>query len=596
MYYPEEIVEEVRSRNNIVDLIGSYVKLTKRGGSYVGLCPFHNERTPSFHVSADKQMYYCFGCGEGGNIFTFLMKYENQSFPEAIRTLADRAGVTLPEEELNAQQKKERSKRQQLLEVNKEAAKFFVYCLRGTEGRQAMDYLKKRKLTDETISHFGLGYAPKNSRSVYAYLKKKGYKDDLLKDSGLFSYDDKHGFSCKFWNRVMFPIMNSANKVIGFGGRVMGDAKPKYLNSPETILFDKSSNLYGLNYARTSRKPYLILCEGYMDVIAMHQAGFTNAVASLGTAMTSKHAVQIRRYVNEVRLAYDSDEAGVKAALRAISILNAAQIHSRVIHMKPHKDPDEFIKAQGTDAFQKRIDDAESSFMFEVSVRYHAYRQDDPDERAAFIRETAGMLLRFPEEAERKVYIEAISRSYGIDSGSLTSMVNSLGARLSPQQIEQLSGSREESILPVQENRLKKPELSLLKLQRLILTLLSEDPKLLERTKGVLGADDFEDPLCRKIAEEMFSASSESGGFSPARILDNFEDAEVQKSAAAVFHEKLAESFSEEEIEKSLTEAIIRVKQNMLDKLIRNAKSTEDMQRIIRLKKELENFTLPGRP
>lgn len=595
MFYPEEIVEEVRSRNNIVDLIGSYVKLTRRGSSYVGLCPFHNERTPSFHVSADKQMYYCFGCGEGGNIFTFLMKYENQSFPEAIRTLADRAGITLPEEELSEQQKKERSKRQQFFDINKEAAKFFVYCLRSAEGKQAASYLARRKLTAETINHFGLGYAPKNSKSLYTYLKKKGYHDNLLKESGLFTYDEKRGFSCKFWNRVMFPIMNSANKVIGFGGRVMGDAKPKYLNSPETILFDKSSNLYGMNYARTSRKPYLILCEGYMDVIAMHQAGFTNAVASLGTAMTSKHAVLIRRYVNEVRLAYDSDEAGVKAALRAISILNEAQIRSRVIHMQPHKDPDEFIKALGTEAFQKRIDDAESSFMFEVSVRYRAYRQNDPDERAAFIRETAGMLLRFPEEAERKVYIEAISREYGIDAGSMTSMVNGLGARLSPQQIEQLSANREETTVPVQENKMKKPELSLLKSQRLILTLLSDDSQLLGRMKGILNADDFEDPLCSRIAEKMLNTPNDSAEFSPARLIDSFEDMEEQKAAAAVFHEKLSDDFTEEEIEKSLTEAIIRIKQNMLDKLIRNAKSAEDMQKIIRLKKELENFSLPMR-
>lgn len=594
MYYPDEIIEEVRSRNNIVDLIGSYVKLTRRGSSYTGLCPFHNERTPSFHVSADKQMYYCFGCGEGGNIFTFLMKYENQTFPEAIRTLADRAGITLPEEELTAQQKKERSKRQQILDVNREAAKFFVYCLRSDEGKQAASYLQHRRLSAETINHFGLGYAPKNSRALYTYLKRKGYKDDLLKESGLFTYDAKRGFSCKFWNRVMFPIMNSANKVIGFGGRVMGDAKPKYLNSPETILFDKSSNLYGLNYARTSRKPYLILCEGYMDVIAMHQAGFTNAVASLGTAMTSQHATLIRRYVNEVRLAYDSDEAGVKAALRAISILNSAQLRSRVIHMQPHKDPDEFIKALGTEAFQKRIDDAESSFMFELSVRYHAYRQNDPDERAAFIRETAGMLLRFPEEAERKVYIEAISRNYGIDADSLSGMVNSLGARLSPQQIEQLLANREESTVPVPENRLKKPELSLLKSQRLILTLLSDNPSLLERAKKVLTAEDFEDPLCRKIAEEMFSASG-TADFSPARLLDTFDDMEEQKAAAAVFHEKLSSDLSEDETERSLSEAIVRIKQNTLDQLIRSAKSAEDMQMIIRLKKELENFTLPGR-
>lgn len=594
MYYPDEIVEEVRNRNNIVDLIGSYVKLTKRGSSYVGLCPFHNERTPSFHVSADKQMYYCFGCGEGGNIYTFLMNYENQTFPEAIRTLADRAGITLPEKEMTAQEKKERSRRTQLLEIQKEAAKFFVYCLHGTEGKQAALYLQKRRLTAETIAHFGLGYAPKNSRSLYTYLRKKGYRDDLLKESGLFTYDEKRGFTCKFWNRVMFPIMNQANKVIGFGGRVMGDGKPKYLNSPETILFDKSSNLYGLNYARSSRKPYLILCEGYMDVIAMHQAGFTNAVASLGTAMTPKHAILIKRFVNEVRLAYDSDEAGVKAAMRAISILNHGQIRSRVINMKPHKDPDEFISNLGTEAFQKRIDDALSSFMFEVSVKHGQYRQNDPDERASFLRHTAVMLLRFPEEAERQVYIEAISREYGIDARSLQDMVRNMSARMTERDIENYNSREDVRIIQPEKIHYPPSVNSLLISERRILTLLSEDSSLIRRVNGILSPEDFEDPMCRKIAEKMFASVSDPAGFSPAKILDSFEEAEEQKEAAAVFHEKSSDEMTEEEIEKSLTESIIRIKQIKLEKLIRDAKSAQDMQMIIKLKKELENFTLPA--
>ena len=594
MYYPDEIVEEVRSRNNIVDLIGSYVKLTRRGNSYVGLCPFHNERTPSFHVSADKQMYYCFGCGEGGNIFTFLMKYENQTFPESIRTLADRAGITLPQEELSSEQKKIRSRRQELLEINKAAAKFFVYCLRGNEGKQAASYLFQRGLTTETINHFGLGYAPKNSKALYAYLKKQGYRDDLLRESGLFTFDEKRGASCKFWNRVMFPIMNSANKVIGFGGRVMGDGKPKYLNSPETVLFEKSNNLYGLNYARTARKPYLILCEGYMDVISMHQAGFTNAVASLGTAMTDKHAVLIRRHVKEVRLAYDSDEAGVKAALRAISILNTANIRSRVIHMQPHKDPDEFIKAKGTEAFQQRIDEAESSFMFEVSVRYRAYRQNDPDERAAFIRETAGMLLRFPEEAERSVYIEAISRQYGMDADSLSRMVNSLGARLSPQQIDQLTSQKEETEGNMGRKKAAGAEGSDLSSQKLVLTRLSEDPSLFQRLNGILSPEDFQDPLCQKIAGLLFDGYQSGHLVSPAKVLDDFDDAEEQKMAAALFHARLPENISDEEVDKTVTEAIVRIKQNKLDQMIRNAKSQEDINKIIELKKQLQIFKLPA--
>ncbi len=304
------------------------------------------------------------------------------------------------------------------------------------QGQQAREYLENRRLSKETQIHFGLGYASKYSNDLYLYLKKKGYQDQILKETGLLTYDEKRGAHDKFWNRVMFPIMDVNNRVIGFGGRVMGDGTPKYLNSPETMLFDKSRNLYGLNYARTSRKPYMIICEGYMDVIAMHQAGFTNAVASLGTAFTAQHSVLLKRYTQEVRLAYDSDGAGQKAALRAIPILKSAGINVRVIHMDPYKDPDEFIKNLGTEAFQERIDAAESSFMFEISVLEKNYKQSDPEGRASFMKAMARRLLEFPQELERNIYIDAIAGRYGIASEELKRMVNSFGASMSREQVE----------------------------------------------------------------------------------------------------------------------------------------------------------------
>ena len=316
MYYPEELIEEVRTRNDIVEVISGYVRLQKKGSNYFGLCPFHNEKSPSFSVSPGKQMYYCFGCGAGGNVITFLMEYENQTFPEAVRTLAQRAGIALPEADDSKEARQADSRRAKLLEINKEAAKYFYYQLRTERGSVGMEYLRKRELSDETMNHFGLGYANKYSNDLIQYLKSKGYSEDLIRDAGLCNVDEKHGMYDKFWNRVMFPIQDINHRVIGFGGRVMGDGKPKYLNSPETEIFDKSRNLYGLNFARTSRKGNVILCEGYMDVIAMHQAGFTQAVASLGTAFTSGQASLLRRYANEILLSYDSDGAGVNAALR----------------------------------------------------------------------------------------------------------------------------------------------------------------------------------------------------------------------------------------------------------------------------------------
>ncbi len=363
MYYSDEIVEEVRMKNDIVDVISDYVKLQKKGSSYFGLCPFHNEKSPSFSVSPGKQMYYCFGCGAGGNVFTFIMEYENYTFVEALKYLAQRAGVTLPEAEYSKEAKAAADLRTTLLEIQKKAAAFYYYQLRQDTGKQGMAYLKGRELSDETIHKFGLGCSPRYSGALYQYLKNKGYSDAHLKESGLFNVDERRGMQDKFWNRVMFPIMDVNNRVIGFGGRVMGDAKPKYLNSPETKIFDKSRNLYGLNIARTSRKPYLIVCEGYMDVISMHQAGFTNAVASLGTALTSGHASLMSRYTKEVLLTYDSDEAGQKAALRGIPILKAAGIRPRVVNLAPYKDPDEFIKAEGKEAFEKRLEEAETKIF-----------------------------------------------------------------------------------------------------------------------------------------------------------------------------------------------------------------------------------------
>ncbi|MFR4441098.1 MAG: DNA primase, partial [Hungatella sp.] len=383
MFYPEEIIEDVRMKNDIVDIISGYVKLQKKGSSYFGLCPFHNEKSPSFSVSPGKQMYYCFGCGAGGNVITFIMEYENYSFSEALQMLADRAGVMLPKEEYSKEAKAQADLRASLLEINKLAANYFYYQLGHPQGKQGYDYLKNRQLTDETIRRFGLGFANKTSDDLYLYLKQKGYSDSLLKETGLVSIEERGGHD-KFWNRVMFPIMDVNNRVIGFGGRVMGDGTPKYLNSPETKLFDKSRNLYGLNYARTSREKYLLICEGYMDVIALHQAGFANAVASLGTAFTTQHAGLLKRYTDQVVLTYDSDGAGTKAALRAIPILKEAGISVKVLNMEPYKDPDEFIRQLGAEAFRERIDQAKNSFLFEIDVCKQNYHMEDPEQKTAF--------------------------------------------------------------------------------------------------------------------------------------------------------------------------------------------------------------------
>ena len=552
-YYSDELVEEVRSRNDIVDVIGSYVHLQKKGSTYFGLCPFHNEKTGSFSVSPNKQMYYCFGCGAGGNVFTFLMQYENFTFPEAMQELADRVGIELPKQEMTSAQRREADRRTQLLEINKEAAKYFYMLLRGPRGQKAHEYFKKRELSDETMQKFGLGYSDQYSDDLYKYLRSKGYDDEILKETGLVTIDEVRGGHDKFWNRAMFPIMDVHNRVIGFGGRVMGDGEPKYLNSPETKIFDKSRNLYGLNIARSTRKNQLLLCEGYMDVIALHQAGFDNAVASLGTSFTSGHASLLKRYTKEVYLTFDSDGAGIKAALRAIPILKEVGLSAKVINMKPYKDPDEFIKALGAEAYQERIDQAENSFMFEIRILQQDYDMKDPEGKTAFQHETAKKLAQFPEEMERNNYIEAVAEHYRMGYENLRKLVNQYGAQggLAREPVKLKSATRE----------VKKKEDGMKQSQKLLLTWLIEDTGLFDIVKQYITPEDFTEEIYKKAAEILYAQFAE-GALNPGKIVSMFQNEEEQREIAALFNARIHEIDGKQEREKALKETILRVKEN----------------------------------
>ena len=556
MYYPDELVEEVRMKNDIVDVISGYVKIQKKGSSYFGLCPFHNEKSPSFSVSPGKQMYYCFGCGAGGNVFTFIMEYENYSFPEAIKLLAERAGVKLPEAEYNEEARRKESRRARLLEVNKEAAKYFYYQLRQERGQAGYQYLKKRELSDETIKKFGLGFSNVSSDDLVKYLKSKGYEDKLILEAGLASFDERYGMHDKFWNRVMFPIQDINHRVIGFGGRVMGDAKPKYLNSPETMIFDKSRNLYGLNFARTARTGHIIICEGYMDVIAMHQAGFTQAVASLGTAFTPGQANLLRRYAEEVILAYDSDGAGVNAALRAIGILKEVGLTGKVLNLEPYKDPDEFIKNRGREAFMERINKAENSFFFELRILERDFDLNDPESKTRFHREIAKKLCGFSEEVERENYIEAVADKYHIGFENLRKLVLSYAAQtgLAAPAVRPKSGIQKKA--DPEENK-RKP-------QKLLLTWLVDEPTVYQKIKKYISPQDFTVDLYKKIAEKLFEGL-EAGELNPAGIISLFTDEEEQREAAGVFNTKLPELHTRAEQEKAFHDIVVSVKRESLD-------------------------------
>ena len=589
MYYPEELIEEVRTRNDIVEVISGYVRLQKKGSNYFGLCPFHNEKSPSFSVSPGKQMYYCFGCGAGGNVITFLMEYENQTFPEAVRTLAQRAGIALPEADDSKEARQADSRRAKLLEINKEAAKYFYYQLRTERGSVGMEYLRKRELSDETMNHFGLGYANKYSNDLIQYLKSKGYSEDLIRDAGLCNVDEKHGMYDKFWNRVMFPIQDINHRVIGFGGRVMGDGKPKYLNSPETEIFDKSRNLYGLNFARTSRKGNVILCEGYMDVIAMHQAGFTQAVASLGTAFTSGQASLLRRYANEILLSYDSDGAGINAALRAIGILKEAGMTGRVINLEPYKDPDEFIKNMGADAFRERIANAQNSFLFEIDVLKREYDLEDPEQKTKFYNAAARKLLEFQEALERDNYIRAVAQAQFIPYEDLRRLVNRLGNQFGPAAVRHRD---EEASEPKERRKKKEKDDGIRRSQRLLLTWLIERPQLFEKIEGIVGPDDFKEPLYHEVAQQVFDGHRE-GHINPAGILNRYiNDEEQYKQVAALFNASLDDSLNNEEQRKAFSETVLKVKKNSLDEASRSAADIAALQEIIKQQAALKTLQI----
>lgn len=598
--YSEETIAQVREANDIVDVIGQHIKLTKKGANYFGLCPFHGEKTPSFSVSPQKQIYYCFGCGAGGNVINFLMEYENMSFTDALRSLADRAGIALPETGDSGEQFGMSALKRKLYDINKDAAYFYYDRLKSGEGAQGLEYFRdRRKLSDRTITHFGLGYAGKQRSELYEFLKGKGYDDESIKASGLVIFDEQR-ISDRFWNRVMFPIMDQNSRVVGFGGRVMGDGQPKYLNSPETPIFDKSSVLYGLNFARKSRKAQLLLCEGYMDVIALHQAGFTNAVASLGTAFNEKHARLLRRYTEEVILTQDSDEAGIKAKLRAFPILRDAGLNVRVLDMKGHKDPDEFIKEEGAEAYDALIRGAKNAFMYETGVIRDRYDLSDPAMKTRFYEELADKLCMFTESLERDNYIQAVSHEYMINYEELKKLVEYRFLKSGARQKERIREEKQREETEKRAVRMEAPhegrsENASLKAQRLLIAWGCSDPEVLRAVRTYLEPSDFNEGIMRELYEELLRESDE-GEASASRLMELYPDDEEKRMQAGLVINSDSrygslQDMRRQDLEKAVTTAVQSIKACILD---RETEACGDdilkLQELFKKKKELEKL------
>ena len=544
--------------------------LKKRGINYIGLCPFHNDSHPSFSVSPTRGICHCFTCGKGGNAINFLMELEQMTYPDALRWLAKKYNIEIQEREMTSEEKQRESERESMFIVNEWAAKYFQDILQNdVDGRAiGMQYFRSRGFRDDIIRKFQLGFALPQRTALFDEAVKKGYNPKYLTATGLcFKVDkDEAGnrsgqdqYLDRFSGRAIFPWTSVSGKIVAFGGRVLDSrtkgVNQKYVNSPDSEIYHKERELYGLYQAKKAiaKEDCVYMVEGYTDVISMHQAGFNQAVASLGTAFTSEQALLLKRYTDKVLLAYDSDGAGVKAALRGIGILKQAGLSGKVINMRPYKDPDEFIKNLGKEEFQNRIDNAENSFLFEIRIMEQSYDLNDPDSKTRFYTEIAKKLCEFEVDVERENYIEAIAEKYHIGFDNLRKLVNSYAAKngmVQPAQKPKSGLNKKNS----QEDNGKR-------VQKLLLTWITDYPEVLPKITRFITPSDFTEELYRKVADKLF-ADIENGRYNPASIISMFEDENEQREAAELFNTKVEAITTSQEKERAFHDIVYAVKKN----------------------------------
>ncbi|MBR6353005.1 MAG: DNA primase [Oscillospiraceae bacterium] len=507
MAFPEKFITELKDRSDIVDVVSGYVRLTKRSGANLfGLCPFHSEKTPSFSVSPDKQIYHCFGCGKGGGVINFVMEIENLSYPEAVEFLAKRAGMQMPEEVDGAESRR----RARMLALNRDAARFFYEQLSTPAGEKARAYIRRRGISGAMAKNFGLGAAPDSWDSLKNAMREKGYTDQELFDAGLVRRGRKGGFYDVFRNRLMFPVIDVRGNVIGFSGRILDEGEPKYLNSPQTLVFDKSRNLFALNLAKKSKSGYILLSEGNIDVVSLHQAGFDSAVASLGTSLTPEQARLISRYTDQVIIAYDNDGAGVKASQRAIGILEKLDIKVKVLRLSGAKDPDEFIKLKGPEAFRKLIEESENQIDYRLRSIREKYDLSVDEQKVDFLKEAYELLARQPDEVKRKVYAMRVAELCALKPDLVIADVERRRRRIvgGARKAEQREQNRPEKLLQPEARELRYEDPASAAAEEGLIRLLYLEPGLL-RDAALPLVSDFSSPalariyeiLCRRIRE-----------------------------------------------------------------------------------------------
>ena len=514
MAFSDTFLDELAARCDIYEIVSRYVTLKKSGSNWFGLCPFHTEKTGSFSVNTEKQIYHCFGCGAGGSVYNFIMQIENLTFPEAVEFLANLAGVPLPAQDAGVSDNRKR-----LLELNRDAARFFYQTLSSPEGRAGYEYLLGRGLKPGTIKRYGLGFAPDSWDSLLNAMTEKGYTKSELRELGLIKPNQRGGFYDQFRNRVMFPIIDIRGNVIAFGGRVMDDSKPKYLNSPETKLFSKSRNLFSLNFAKKSASRRLILAEGYMDVIALNQAGFTEAVASLGTALTQEQAKLMKRFADEVVISYDADNAGQNAAARAAEILKPADLKVRILKIPGAKDPDEFIREHGREAFSALLERSEDHMEFTLERIRNNFDLTTDEGRVGFLKEAAKALARLSSPIEREIYASRAAESGNVGKDALLSEIErnrrAYLRRVKNEETRRLL-SPEKSVQPV-SRALRYEDVRTARAEEGIIALLSREPAFAQTLQAAgIGPEDFTSPFLKKICafllEQAQAGNSVSSG------------------------------------------------------------------------------------
>lgn len=587
-YYPDDIVSEVFAENDIVDYVSKYVKLKRVGRDYSGLCPFHREKSPSFHVSGEKQLFHCFGCGASGNLVQFVMRAEGLDFVEALKLLAERAGIDLPEGQDGGGDSHIIKKK--VYEMNRISARFFYDTLvKDPEGRIGYTYFKERKIEQKTIVSYGLGFARDSYTALHDYLAGKGYSDEDMLTAGLAVKKEDKVYD-KFRNRVMFPIIDLRGNVIGFGGRIMGVSEtqsgfklPKYLNSPETPVFNKGRNLFSLNLAKKSSPYSIILVEGYMDVITVYQAGIPNVVATLGTALTENQAKLLLKYCNEIIICYDSDEAGQKAAIRAIDIINAAGGRSRVIKLKGAKDPDEYIKANGAAMFLQAVSSASASTQFRLDILKTKYSLDSPEGKAMYVAEAVEALLSITDAVEIDAYINQISKETQVNKDAVYSEYRKKSVQKSNSEKiftkrEFKNNEQSEAVSPVADKSLK-----LISAEKTLIYLMSQNKRYIDEVMKNFKPEDFSGTIHQKLVSIMFEMRGNNTVIEPSIILNEFEDKEANYVSNIFYN---MEEYSDDN--STLEELIKNIKLEKLTEKIESEKDPVELSRLVMEMQELK--------